>query len=80
MITDTNCDLACCSSQGFNFTFIVGTGKTMNSLQARSSREEWEKSFSDQYIQPVLEKLGVKLDRALQQMLKDKSRGLSAFV
>ena len=47
----------------------------MGSLEAKENRKEWEKLFSDHYIQPVLSTLDQNLDEAMDHVVNDEKQG-----
>ena len=47
----------------------------MSSLEAKENRKEWEKLFSEHYIQPVLSTLDHSLDEAMDRVANDEKQG-----
>ena len=48
----------------------------VNSLSTKDARKQWEKEFSDHYIQPVLGKLDVRIHNAVDLIANDDKQGI----
>ncbi len=55
--------------------FSAGIAITVNSLNTKDAREEWEKEFNVLYIQPVLADLDNKVNEAMDLITKDDKQG-----
>lgn len=59
-------------------TFLLAADviSTVNSLNTKSAREHWEKEFDIRYIQPVIGKLDMRLNKALDLIAADDRQSM----